>query len=100
MADPLLAGVPVNGRGFAALGALSIGWAVDVAYACPSCASPLEENRQAFVDTTIFMTVVPLAMVGGMIWWIRRKAKELEKPPEIQVPDNLLRDVGSFTKDR
>ena len=90
----------MNVRALAALGALAIGWAVDVAHACPSCASPLEENRQAFVDTTIFMTVVPLAMIGGMIWWIRRKSKEMEGRPEIEVPDNLLRDISSFTKDR
>jgi hypothetical protein len=85
---------------FGVLGAAIIGWAVDVAYACPSCASPLEENRQAFVDTTIFLTVVPLAMIGGLVWWIRRKAREMEGPPEIQVPDTLLRDIGSFGNDR
>jgi hypothetical protein len=80
--------------------AVVIGWAVDVAHACPSCASPLEENRQAFVDTTIFLTVVPLAMIGGLIWWIRRKAREMEGRPEIQVPENLLRDIGSIGNDR
>lgn len=80
--------------------AVVIGWAVDVAYACPSCASPLEENRQAFVDTTIFLTVVPLAMIGGLIWWIRRKAREMEGRPEIQVPENLLTDIRSFGNDR
>lgn len=77
-----------------------IGWAVDVAHACPSCASPLEENRQAFVDTTIFLTVVPLAMIGGLVWWIRRKAREMEGRPEIQVPENLLRDIGSLGNKR
>jgi hypothetical protein len=82
------------------LAAAFIGWAVDVAHACPSCASPLEENRQAFVDTTIFLTVVPLAMIGGLVWWIRRKAREVEGPPDIQVPENLLRDVGSLGNER
>ena len=78
------------------LAAALIGWAVDVAHACPSCASPLEENRQAFVDTTIFLTVVPLAMIGGLVWWIRRKVREAEGPPEIPVPENLLRDIRSL----
>jgi hypothetical protein len=72
----------------------------DSAAACPSCASPLEENRQAFVDTTIFLTIVPLMMIGGLIWWIRRKTRELDQAPEIPVPDSLLRDAGPFTKGR
>lgn len=72
----------------------------DLAYACPSCASPLEENRQAFVDTTIFLTVVPLMMIGGLIWWIRRKVRQMEQTPEIQVPETLLHDAGRFSKGR
>lgn len=74
--------------------AVAVTLAVDVAYACPSCASPLEENRQAFVDTTIFLTVVPLLMIGGLIWWIRRKVRERDAALEIAVPDSLLRDAG------
>ena len=77
-----------------------VGWAVDVAHACPSCASPLEENRQAFVDTTIFLSLAPLAMIGGLVWWIRRKSREIEGQPQIEVPENLLRDIGSFSNDR
>jgi len=81
---------------FGVLASAFVGWAVDVAHACPSCASPLEENRQAFVDTTIFLTVVPLAMIGGLVWFIRHKTREMEGRPEIPVPDTLLRDIGSF----
>ena len=71
-----------------------------LASACPSCASPLEENRQAFVDTTIFLTVVPLVMIGGLIWWLRKKVRERDEQPEIQVPETVLRDVGPFSKGR
>ena len=81
------------------MAAVAVAWAADLAYACPSCASPLEENRQAFVDTTIFLTVVPLMMIGGFIWWIRRKIRESEAP-EISVPETLLRDAGRFSKGR
>lgn len=77
---------------------VALSWASDLAYACPSCASPLEENRQAFVDTTIFLTVVPLMMMGGFIWWLRRKHRAMEQAPEIAVPENLLRDAGRFSK--
>lgn len=77
---------------------LGLAWAEDVAHACPSCASPLEENRQAFVDTTIFLTVVPLMMIGGFIWWLRRKVRAMEDDRRIPVPEDLLRDAGRFSK--
>jgi len=81
-----------------ALAAVALAWAADLAYACPSCASPLEENRQAFVDTTIFLTVVPLTMMGAFVWWLRRKVRERDDAPEIAVPETLLRDAGRFSK--
>ena len=77
-----------------------LSWAADLAYACPSCASPLEENRQAFVDTTIFLTVVPLMMIGGFIWWLRRRVRAMHESTEIPVPETLLRDSGRFSKGR
>ena len=62
-------------------GGVALAWAADLAYACPSCASPLEENRQAFVDTTVFLTVVPLMMMGGFIWWLRRRIRAMDDRP-------------------
>lgn len=79
---------------------VALAWTSDLALACPSCASPLEENRQAFVDTTIFLTVVPLMMIGGFIWWLRRKVRAMHEAPEIPVPETLLRDAGRFSKGR
>jgi hypothetical protein len=85
-------------RTCAAVSVVTVAWAADLARACPACASPLEENRQAFVDTTIFLTVVPLMMFGGFIWWLRRKTREIERAPEIPVRESLLRDAGPFSK--
>ena len=87
-------------RAWAGFSAVGAAWVADSALACPSCASPLEENRQAFVDTTIFLTVVPLMMIGGLIWWIRRKSRERDEMSEIPVPDSLLHDAGRFQKGR
>ena len=87
-------------RIWAGIGVTLAAWAANVAYACPSCASPLEENRQAFVDTTIFLTVVPLMMIGGLIWWIRRKVRERDSAAEIPVPDSLLQDMQRFQRGR
>jgi len=77
---------------------VGLAWAADVVHACPSCASPLEENRQAFVDTTVFLTVVPLMMMGGFIWWLRRRLRAMDDAPKIAVPDNLLGGAGPFSK--
>jgi hypothetical protein len=85
-------------RASLALAAVGLAWVADAAYACPSCASPLEENRQAFVDTTIFLSLAPLFMIGGLIWWMRRKSREMDEASEIPVPDSLLRDPGRFSK--
>jgi len=87
-------------RASVAAAVVALSWAADLASACPSCASPLEENRQAFVDTTIFLTVVPLLMMGGFIWWLRRKLRAMEGTPEIAVPENLLPDSARFSKER
>ncbi len=87
-------------RAGVAAAAIAMAWAADLAYACPSCASPLEENRQAFVDTTVFLTVVPLMMMGGFIWWLRRRIRAMDDRAEIAVPENLLRDAGPFSKRR
>jgi len=87
-------------RATVAAAVVAVAWAADLAYACPSCASPLEENRQAFVDTTVFLTVLPLMMIGGFIWWLRRKIREMDAAPEIAVPENRLRDAGPFSKRR
>ncbi len=87
-------------RWLMSIGAVVVGSVAGLAHACPVCTSPLEENRQAFIDTTIFLTFVPLIMIGGFIWWLRRKARELDPPPEIAVPDSLLRDIGPFSEKR
>jgi len=87
-------------RASVAAAVVALAWVADLAYACPSCASPLEENRQAFVDTTVFLTVVPLMMMGGFIWWLRRRIRAMDEAPEIAVPENLLRDAGPFSKGR
>ena len=87
-------------RASVAAAVVALAWVADLAYACPSCASPLEENRQAFVDTTVFLTVVPLMMMGGFIWWLRRRIRAMDDAPEIPVHENLVRDAGPFSKGR
>jgi hypothetical protein len=47
--------------------------------ACAVCMSGREEASQwAFIGTTIALSLLPLSLVGGMVWWIRRRLRQLE----------------------
>lgn len=56
----------------------------DVAHACPVCFDPREENRVAFLATTVFMSLFPLGMVGGLGLWLRKRARELRGLPPLE----------------
>ena len=50
----------------------------DLALACPVCFSAKDEaQREAFFDTTIFLTLLPLAMIGGIAYWIFQRSLRL-----------------------
>jgi hypothetical protein len=53
----------------------------DVAHACAVCFDPRAENRFAFLATTIFMSLVPLGMVGGLGLWLRKRARDIRGLP-------------------
>ena len=48
----------------------------DVAHACPVCFDSSDENRQAFLATAAFLTLLPLGMVGGAGLWLRKRMRE------------------------
>jgi hypothetical protein len=48
----------------------------DVAHACAVCFDATDENRQAFIVTTAFLTLLPLGMVTGAGLWLRRRIRE------------------------
>jgi hypothetical protein len=49
----------------------------DVAHACPVCFDARDENREAFLATTVFLSLFPLGMVAGVGMWIRKRSAEL-----------------------
>ena len=52
----------------------------ELAQACAVCFSARSDGaREAFLITTIFLTFLPLIGVGGVIWWLRRRARQLER---------------------
>ena len=40
------------------------------ALACPACASG---STAWFRYTTVLLSLVPLAAIGGVLWWVRRQ---------------------------
>lgn len=50
-----------------------------LAEACAVCSAGREdETRTAFIIGTAFMTALPMVLVGGLVWWIRRKTLEAQ----------------------
>jgi hypothetical protein len=51
----------------------------EVAAACAVCTGgSTEEVRYAFLWTTGFLSALPLVLVGGVVWFLRRRMRELE----------------------
>ena len=46
------------------------------AHACDTCFDQNDRNRLAFFTTTIFLSGLPLGMIAGTTWWIRKKTRE------------------------
>jgi len=50
----------------------------DVAHACPVCFDRDDEARLAFLATTGLLTLLPLGLVAGTGWWLRKRSREVE----------------------
>lgn len=46
-----------------------------VAQACPTCGVGNGRNKIAFFVTTVFLSLLPLAMLAGIILWIVRNSR-------------------------
>lgn len=49
-----------------------------LALACPVCFGADEANRDAFLATTVFMSLFPLAMIGGLLAFLVKRAREAD----------------------
>jgi hypothetical protein len=55
-------------------------WLPRIAQACYVCMSGRnDDTRRAFLATTGLLTVLPLVLVGGLVWWLRRRSRQLEE---------------------
>ncbi len=63
-----------------AIGALiSLGVAFllsDAASACAVCSAREDAQRVAFIATTVFLSALPVALVFGVAWWLRKQVRE------------------------
>ena len=51
-----------------------------LAEACAVCSAGREDaTRTASIIGTAFMTALPMVLVGGMVWWIRKKTLEAQE---------------------
>lgn len=65
--------------GIAAAAVVLVAILPDVALACPVCFDSSDENRQAFLATTAFLSLLPLGMVAGAGLYIRKRSKDLDE---------------------
>lgn len=87
--SPATVSLPAAVRRVAAAGVGLIVFAAGrQALACPVCFSAKNEaNQIAFLVTTALLTFAPLLMIGGLIWWLRRRTHDEELPGRTHAPD-------------
>ena len=63
-----------------ALASCSVLWLAfpDIARACAVCTGgQTDEVRYAFIWTTGFLSLLPPALIGALVWFVRRRAREI-----------------------
>jgi len=73
-------------RTAAAFSAFAVAWLPEAALACAVCTGGGEESKSAFIVTTIGMSIAPLAIFGGIGWWIWRRSQRTSPAPQVTAP--------------
>jgi hypothetical protein len=60
--------------------ALLLWWSTGQAWACSVCQDPNDPRAEAYFHMTIFMSLFPLAAMGGIAWWLYRRYQLAEDP--------------------
>jgi len=49
-----------------------------LAAACSVCfTGRADETRIAFLATTGFLSALPILLIGSLVWWLRRRARQI-----------------------
>ncbi len=51
--------------------------------ACPVCFNSRDENRLAFFWTAMVLSVLPLGLIGGALFWVWRRAHAADAGPPV-----------------
>jgi hypothetical protein len=81
------------GRCFAGLAASGV--AASVAEACPVCILADPKTAGTYLSTTLFMSVLPLAMIGGLIYWLKRRYSPPRPAAFLGAAEAFARDDGA-----
>jgi uncharacterized membrane protein len=49
------------------------------ALACPVCGTPLEQGQGAYLFMTPIMSLLPLVLMGGVVFWMVRRVRHAER---------------------
>jgi hypothetical protein len=60
-----------------------------IAPACSVCFSGRDESRTAYVLTTVLLSLLPLALVGGFLLWMRARSRALEREAQRRAAADL-----------
>lgn len=52
-----------------------------LALACPVCMAADARRMDAYVATTVLLSLLPLAAIGGIAWLVWRRSAAAESPP-------------------
>ncbi|MFQ5697178.1 MAG: hypothetical protein ACE5IL_02710 [Myxococcota bacterium] len=72
-----------------------LGGSPGFARACAVCFSASDETRDAFLGTTVFLTVLPLLMIGGLVLWLWRRALRAERGSQLAPARSLSRPMAT-----
>lgn len=53
-------------------------WSAD-ALACPSCVDPREANVNAFLGSTVALSLIPLAFIFGVVAWVVKHERDANR---------------------
>ena len=68
-----------------------------LASACAVCSAGRDdETRLAFLLTTLFLSVLPLGIVGGAVWWLVRRSRQLARESVALPPSTAVSRTSSL----
>jgi len=72
---------------FALMVSMAVLLAPQLATACAVCfTGRSDETRVAFLATTGFLTALPILLVGTLVWWLCRRARQIRDECESASP--------------